>query len=400
VNLLGNALKFTEKGEVVVNVDAEPVNGHQRVRVAVKDTGIGIPPAGMDRLFKSFSQVDASTTRRFGGTGLGLAISKRLVELMGGSMWAESEVGKGSTFHFTVLVETRPDLPEPPQSSHPELEGRRLLVVDDNATNRRVVSGLATSWGMVVHEAASAREALTLMDQDERYDIAVLDMHMPEMNGEQLAQAIRALPAGDAIPLVLLTSLGRRTRSLEFAQSLAKPIKADALRSVIRASLKRQQTTGKSNAPFQPATIDTTLGRRCPLRLLIAEDNLVNQRVAGLLLQRLGYHPTIVANGLEAIAAINEADYDAILMDVEMPELDGCEATRRIRTLRRSMTHPWIIALTAGAMQSDRERALGSGMNDFLTKPVRTESLAAALERAHAEIGGKEEGRKIGKEET
>jgi PAS domain S-box-containing protein len=254
VNLLGNAIKFTDAGEVKVSVDAEPpdtTTSHWRLTFAVSDTGIGIPPEGMDRLFKSFSQVDASMTRRFGGTGLGLAISKRLAELMGGTMWVESQPGRGSTFYFTVLVEPR----EAPK---------------------------------------------------------------------------------DAAP--------------------------------------------RSSA----AEIDETLGRRCPLRVLVAEDNPVNRRVATLLLQRLGYRATTVGNGLEALAALELADYDAILMDVEMPEIDGCEATRRIRAQRQAPARPWIIALTAGAMPEDREKALAAGMNDFLTKPVRTDALSAALVRAHA----------------
>jgi PAS domain S-box-containing protein len=255
-NLLGNAIKFTDAGEVKVSLDAEPpdtTTSHQRLTFAVSDTGIGIPPEGMERLFKSFSQVDASMTRRFGGTGLGLAISKRLAELMGGTIWVESQPGRGSTFYFTVLVEPR-------------------------------------------------------------------------------AAPKRAVPRSSS------------------------------------------------------AEVDATLGQRCPLRVLVAEDNPVNQRVATLLLHRLGYRATTVGNGLEALTALELADYDAILMDVEMPEIDGCEATRQIRAQRQASDRPWIIALTAGAMPEDRERALAAGMNDFLTKPVRTDALAVALARAHAAL--------------
>jgi CheY-like chemotaxis protein len=253
-NLLGNAIKFTDAGEVKVSLDAEPpdaTTSNQRLTFAVSDTGIGIPPEGMERLFKSFSQVDASMTRRFGGTGLGLAISKRLAELMGGTIWVESQPGRGSTFYFTVLVEPR-------------------------------------------------------------------------------AAPKRAVPRSSS------------------------------------------------------AEVDATLGQRCPLRVLVAEDNPVNQRVATLMLQRLGYRATTVGNGLEALAALDLADYDAILMDVEMPEIDGCEATRRIRAKRQTPARPWIIALTAGAMPEDRARALAAGMNDFLTKPVRTDALGVALARAYA----------------
>jgi CheY-like chemotaxis protein len=258
-----------------------------------------------------------------------------------------------------------------------------MLMVDDNETCRLLVADLASHWGMTVREAASGAEALELLAADGGCDVGMIDLHMPEMDGEQLAQRIHKLPGGGNIPLVLLTSMGRRVRSSEFAQILAKPIKAEALRAVIQASLRRQCSTGKSRAPFPSPTHDSALGQRCPLRLLIAEDNAVNQRVASLLLQRLGYRATTVANGTEAFAALQIAEYDAILMDIEMPELDGCEATRQIRAMGASPKRPWIIALTAGALDTDRERAIRAGMNDFLIKPVRTEALSAALERAH-----------------
>jgi PAS domain S-box-containing protein len=387
VNLIGNALKFTESGEIVVSVEGEAAETRQRLRFAVRDTGIGIASAGMERLFKSFSQVDASTTRRFGGTGLGLAISKRLVEAMDGKIWAESEPGKGSTFHFTIVVDVHPDTAAMAQFTLPELVKRRLLVVDDNPISLRVIGELARSWGMIVHEVSSGREALDWLGTNGGCDVAVIDLHMPGMDGDQLAVAIHAQPELEHVPLVLLTALGRPTRSAEFVQLVSKPVKADALRLAIRAGLRRQ-TGSRSRDPFPPPGIDSTLGQRCPLRLLIAEDNAVNRRVASLLLERLGYRPTTVVNGLEAVTAIANGNYDAILMDVEMPELDGCEATRRIRTLSRSATRPWIIALTAGATQAHRDRAMGSGMNDFLTKPVRTESISGALERAHAGLNG------------
>jgi two-component system, sensor histidine kinase and response regulator len=386
VNLLSNALKFTERGEIVVTVDATPSGAKHVLRFAVKDTGIGISPTGMERLFKSFSQVDASTTRRFGGTGLGLAISRRLAELMGGTMWAESIEREGSTFHFTVVVEAQPHLVRHNlQTRQPDLEGRTLLVVDDNATNRRVVTGLARAWGMHVREAASGHVALAALAAESQCDVAVVDMQMPEMDGEQLGAAIRAQPASEKLPLILLTSLGRRKAAPGFAQTLSKPIKPEALFAAIRACVRPDLAAERRTAPSEPVH-DAMLAQRCPLRLLVAEDNAVNQRVAALLLLRLGYRTTMVANGLEVLSAIELADYDAILMDVEMPELDGCEATRRIRQQRGSPGRPWIIALTAGAMEGDRERALEAGMNDFLTKPVRSEALSEALRRAHAAL--------------
>jgi PAS domain S-box-containing protein len=383
VNLLSNAIKFTEAGEVVITIDAEPVGDRHRLSFSVKDTGIGIPPAGMSRLFQSFTQVDASTTRRFGGTGLGLAISRRLAELMGGTMEAESTPGEGSTFHFTVMVEARPHLVRHNlHAPQPELEGHHLLVVDDNAANRRVVTSLAGAWGMKVREAASPRVALAALEANPRCDVAVLDMHMPDMDGEQLAAAIHARPEHAQLPLILLTSLGRRTRSADIAQSLSKPVRADPLFLAIRSCL-RPGGPDFVKPPAPAPAFDATLGRRCPLSVLIAEDNAVNQKVVNLLLQRLGYRATAVANGLEAVTAIEMKDYDVVLMDVEMPELDGCEATRRIRALRGNVTRPWIIALTASAMHGDRERAFAAGMNDFITKPLRPEALSEALERAH-----------------
>ncbi|MFI5336923.1 MAG: response regulator [Opitutales bacterium] len=387
INLIGNALKFTASGEILLTVDAEAAGDRQWLRFALKDTGIGIPADSLPRLFQSFSQVDASTTRRFGGTGLGLAISRKLAELMGGAMWAESTPGEGSIFHFTILV-----VPSPQLVSHnyftiqPEVAGQRLLVVDDNATNRRYMAGMAGAWGMTVREAATPTEALALLQVDPGCDVAALDMQMPGMNGEELAAAIHQLPACTRLPLLLLTSVGRRAATADIAQSLVKPVKPAALFAAIQTCLHPEARAIRPAGPAAPV-YDSTLGVRFPLRVLVAEDNAVNQRVITLMLQRLGYDGTIVGNGLEVIAALKAKAYDTILMDVEMPELDGCEATRRLRRgAGSSPVRPWIIALTASAMQSDRERALGSGMNDFLTKPVRAEALSAALLRAHVAL--------------
>ncbi len=390
VNLVGNAIKFTDKGEVIVTVEAEPINGRTRLHFGIKDTGIGIPPEGMSRLFKSFSQVDASTTRRFGGTGLGLAISRRLAELMGGTMWAESTPGEGATFHFTAMVDARPQLVHHSlQRSHPDLKGKKLLVVDDHEPNRRFVCTLAVAWGMTVREAATAREALQLLDQDTACDLAVLDMHMPEMDGAQLAAEIHRRPACAQLPLLLLTSLGERPRSPEFRLCMAKPIRAASLFKSIRECLQAEPK--RAALPPAPPTYDSTLGRRCPLRILIAEDNPVNQKVANLMLRRLGYQAVTVANGLEVLTALQQQEFDFILMDIEMPELDGCEATRRIRAANGNATSPWIVALTAGVMQHDRERVFAAGLNDYLAKPVHSDALSAALVKGYVALNlGKE----------
>ena len=383
VNLLSNAVKFTATGEVLLTVESEAAGDRLRLKFAVKDTGIGISPEGMARLFKSFSQVDASTTRRFGGTGLGLAISRRLAELMGGTVWAESRPGEGSVFSFSILVDAVQAATAP---ANLELKGRHLLIVDDNPTNRRVVASHATAWGMIVEEAASAAAALAQLATERECDVAVIDADLPEMAGGEFARTLRGLPGRRPPQLVLLTALRNASTDIAVAPTVTKPIKAETLRTAITAALRVQPITVRTRAPFAAPSHDPELARRCPLKLLVAEDNAVNQRVATLLLHRLGYQTAIAANGLEAVAAAGAVDFDAILMDVEMPELDGREAARKIRAMRGSLTRPWIIALTAGAMQGDRERCLSAGMNDFLTKPVRPNALSDALERAHAAL--------------
>ncbi len=383
VNLLSNALKFTTTGEVLLTVESEAAGGQQRLKFAVKDTGIGISPEGMARLFKSFSQVDASTTRRYGGTGLGLAISRRLVELMGGTMWVESELGEGSTFYFTMAMNPVQAAPAP---ANLEFKGRRLLIVEDHAMHRRVLSSHATAWGMMVDEVTSAGAALAALATDRECDIAVIDAGLPEVARGDFFRALREIPGRRPPRLVLLTALGAAPIDAEVAQTITKPIRAETLRAALSAALRDQPISVRTRAPFAASSHDPELARRCPLKLLVAEDNAVNQRVAVLLLQRLGYQATVVANGLEAVTAVSTGDYDAILMDLEMPQMDGCEATEKIRQISNSTARPWIIALTAGAMQGDRERSVNAGMNDFLTKPVRPNALSAALERAHDEV--------------
>ncbi|MDQ3993282.1 MAG: PAS domain S-box protein, partial [Actinomycetota bacterium] len=390
INLLSNAVKFTETGEVVVSVDSEPVasgdgDGFARYRLhfAVRDTGIGIPRDRIDRLFESFSQLDASTTRRYGGTGLGLAISKRLAEMMGGTMWAESELGQGSTFRFTVLTEAAPSLvPAFDERAHPQLSGKRLLIVDDNETNRQILLRHAQSWGMLAHATASPVEALEWLRRGDPFDIALLDMQMPEMDGVTLAAEIRRQRDGRMLPLVMLTSLGRRVddAGVEFAAHLAKPIKASHLYDALIGVVARQPARERTSTPTAaPAEIDP--GAELPLRILLAEDNDVNQKLALALLRKLGYRADVAGNGVEALAALRRQPYDVVLMDVEMPEMDGLEATRRIRDEWPDDERPRVIAITANAMQGDREMCLAAGMDDYLSKPIRPEELSAALAR-------------------
>jgi CheY-like chemotaxis protein/HPt (histidine-containing phosphotransfer) domain-containing protein len=387
VNLLANAVKFTPAGEVVVMIDAKPMpNSQVEVHVAVRDSGIGIPADRIDRLFQAFSQVDASTTRQYGGTGLGLAISWRLCALMGGRMWVESQVGVGTTFHFTIIASpaampARIEL----RGAVPELLGKRLLVVDDNETNRRILTLQAEAWGMQVRASVSGAAALGLLAHEAMFDVAILDMQMPEMDGAQLAEAISARPDTQALPLVLLTSLGRRAEDMaqgRFAASLTKPVKAqqlyETLLNVLGATATQQPALGQ-----RPA-YDATLAERLPLRILLAEDNVVNQKVATKTLAKLGYRADVAANGLEVLDALARQPYDVVLMDVQMPELDGLGAARRIRSEVPPARQPRIIAMTANAMQSDRALCLAAGMDDYISKPVRIEDLVAALQRGPA----------------
>jgi CheY-like chemotaxis protein/nitrogen-specific signal transduction histidine kinase len=399
VNLLSNGVKFTSAGEVVVQVTilsepkaAEP-SAPWHLHFSVRDTGIGIPVDRLARLFKSFSQADASTTRHYGGTGLGLAISKRLVELMGGKMWVDSVPQKGSTFHFTLpFAAATPKVTavgiDAPQA---KLEGLRLLVVDDNATNARILSLQTAKWGMRTREAHDAAQALACLRAGELFDLAILDMQMPGMDGLMLAREIRQLPCGANMPLVLLTSMGVRADQPEvaqigFASCLTKPIKPVQLHQV----LLRVVAGVKQAAPATLASpkLDRNLANRLPLRILLCDDNAINQKVALRLLQQMGYQAHLAANGIEALAALDREPYDLIFMDVMMPEMGGMEATGVIRERQKqSFQFPnykspiIIVAMTANAMQGDRDKCLAAGMDDYLAKPVRLEDVRRIVER-------------------
>lgn len=411
VNLLSNAIKFTEAGEVVVSVtttDHRPPTAISsttgasgqiyELHISVRDTGIGIAPERMGRLFQSFSQLDASTTRQFGGTGLGLAISKRLAELMGGAMWAESEgLDRGATFHFTLQAEAaavpeRRYLHEP----RPELSGKRILIVDDNPTNRRILYLQLQSWGMLAYPAATPAEALAAFERGECFDVAILDMHMPEMDGLLLAETIGRVnttcPGQTELPLIMLTSVGHAAVELEspanFAAFLTKPVKPSQLYDALVSVLAEGYVPPEHPAP-QPGQ-ERLLAEQLPLRILLVEDVAVNQKFALLALEEMGYRADVAGNGLEALAAVVRQPYDAILMDVQMPEMDGLEATRRIHQIWESdgllelpiSQRPYIIAMTANALQGDREMCLEAGMDDYISKPIYLNELHAALERA------------------
>jgi GAF domain-containing protein/CheY-like chemotaxis protein/HPt (histidine-containing phosphotransfer) domain-containing protein len=390
LNLLSNAVKFTETGEVVVSVTAKRLEAHAplyELAFSVRDTGIGIPPDRINRLFESFSQVDASTARKYGGTGLGLAISKRLTELMGGTMSVESRLGHGSEFRFTIQAQSaegalaaRREL----RGTQPTLDGKTVLVVDDNETNRRILAAYLDSWGMAVRMTGSPREALGWVEAGEPFDVGILDMHMPELDGVALARAIRQHRSAAALPLLLFTSLGRReagAESVGFAAHLTKPIKPSQLFDALAGALVGQPTRVEKRAPVR-AELDPEMAQRHPLRILLAEDNVVNQKLALRLLEQMGYRADVAANGLEAVAAIERQPYDLVFMDVQMPEMDGFEASREISRRWSGDRRPRIVAMTANALQGDRELCLAAGMDDYMSKPIRVEELVAALERS------------------
>ncbi|MDZ8085034.1 MAG: PAS domain S-box protein [Nostoc sp. DedQUE12b] len=449
MNLLNNAIKFTETGEVLLSVElgigdrelgircrgtegqrgktycnfssapllpCSPVPNPQppilvekeqllyEIQFAIKDTGIGIAPEKIERLFQPFTQADVSMTRRYGGTGLGLAISKRLSKMMGGTLWVESQgfvggnpsprwdKGKllsspdsspGSTFYFTILTKVAAQSEQAELSISPLLASKRLLIVDDNLTNRQILSLQAESWQMETYAAKSGKEALVKLAQGTQFDIAILDMQMPEMDGITLARQIRKQSGCQNLPLVIMTSLAKiETPSdfndVKFAAFLNKPIKHSQLYDIITRVLGNQPRIGSiSHFPL----VDRHLGHRLPLRILLAEDTVVNQKVALLMLQKIGYGADVVSNGLEAIAVLQKQRFDVVLMDVHMPKMDGLEATRRICQEWGVGFRPHIIAITANAMQGDRQLCLAAGMDDYISKPIQLEELAQALSK-------------------
>jgi PAS domain S-box-containing protein len=401
INLAGNAIKFTERGEIVIRVTSRTLDSaadarapwprDREVQFAVRDTGIGIPADRIAHLFQAFTQVDASTTRRYGGTGLGLAISRRLAELMGGRMWVESQAGQGSTFYFTIIARMADPAERAASATAAgvDLSGRRVLVVDDNATNRHILVHQLEGWGMRVTMADSGAGALELLDRGAPCDLAILDMHMPGMDGLMLAAEIRRRPRHQGLPLVMLTSMAEpisaaAARDLGIAAHLTKPAKAIHLR---RAMAEAVGQPSRAAAEVPRAGMPAVPARA--LRILLAEDNVVNQKVAARILERNGYRADTAANGLEVLEALRRQPYDVVLMDVQMPEMDGLEATRRIRGDKSLSRQPFIVAMTAGAFEEDRQKCLSAGMDRYISKPVRAAELAQTLaecQRASAAV--------------
>ncbi|MFZ5878853.1 MAG: response regulator [Chloroflexota bacterium] len=388
LNLLGNGLKFTERGGVslIVTSAPTPIDGQVELHFLIRDTGIGILPAHMDRLFQSFSQADNSTTRKYGGTGLGLVISKRICELMGGRMWVESEglPGRGSTFHFSILAETaQVPLRPSPQYAQASLQNKRILIVDDNEVNLRMMEMQTASWGMIAVVASSPLEALERIHRGESFDIALLDYHMPDVDGLALDGEIHSLLGDNTFPLVVVSSGGRDLpHSTGIAAVLDKPLQTSQLYDTLIGILAAGDGARPKGRDGLQTEFDPGMAARLPLRILLAEDHPTNQKLALLTLARLGYRADVAANGLEALSALERQPYDVILMDMQMPELDGLEATRRIRARWPGETGPRIIAMTANATREDREACLAAGMDDYLAKPIRVYELVAALNRS------------------
>jgi signal transduction histidine kinase/DNA-binding response OmpR family regulator len=382
VNYLSNAVKFTERGDVSVRVASTPIDAlRQRVRVAVRDSGIGIPEDRRDRLFKTFSQVDASTTRRYGGTGLGLAICKRLAECMGGGVAIDSRVGHGSTFSFDFVADSDPAWRPPPRTDISRLARKRLLIVDDNDTNRRIIGASAREWGLATVEVSNAREALRRIDAGEPFDLAIVDHLMPEMDGIELVAAIRRQRGHEQLRLLLLSSARRTARSLpDFDLVRLKPLRRaallDALLELLPAAVEAAPDAQTAKAPvLQPPA---------PLRILLVEDNPVNQKVALRMLESFGYGADLADDGLAAVEAVTRKTYDLVLMDVQMPTLDGLEATRRIRRLPLR-PQPRIFAMTASVLDSERQACIDAGMERHIAKPIRRQQLGEVLREIAAD---------------
>ena len=383
LNLLNNAVKFTEKGEVFLKVTRDGAKANS-VRFIVADTGIGIPKDRLGMLFRSFSQVDASMSRRYGGTGLGLAICKRLVEMLGGAISVRSEPGRGTEFEFTIAVDWVEG--EGDFLDTEGLKGKRVLIVDDNATNRRVLELHAKSFGMVPALATGGKEALSALRGGPVPDLVILDMQMPHLHGIDVAKEIHGLPHCQSLPLILFSSLHMsRSQIIQmagprlFVDVLNKPIKPSALLHAITAAVLSVPKVAAPAAPKPAVDLDGKLAEECPLSILIVDDHPTNRKFCSALLKKLGYAPQLAASGREAVDMTAASSFDTILMDIEMPEMDGIEAMKIIRSLRSEVAQPYFIALTANAIAGDRETYLKAGMDNYVSKPIELAGLIAAL---------------------
>ena len=381
INLVNNAIKFTDKGEVLVTVDKIKAESDElELRLSVKDTGIGIPQNKQDKLFEAFVQADSTITRRYGGTGLGLAISKRLIDLMGGTIWIESQQGKGSTFFFTVKMKmathAKPKLVV--RGYIPELKNCRVLIVDDNQTNRHILKLQFDNWGMKPTTISSPLDALKLVESGETFDLGILDMQMPVMDGIQLGRKLKALPNGIDMPMIMLSSLGKIYAAPPeiFAAEISKPIRFSELFELVKNTISEKK---KKHGKESELNLNKNLSEKLPLQILLAEDNLINQKLIIQLLSKMGYSPEIASNGAEALMMLEKKRYDILFMDVQMPVMDGLEATRTIISNWPKSERPQIIAMTANVMDGDKEKCLEAGMVDYLSKPIKFNEVQEAL---------------------
>ncbi|MGZ4843568.1 MAG: response regulator, partial [Candidatus Angelobacter sp.] len=385
INLLGNAIKFTEAGEVIVRVIAEGrTNDEVHLRFAVSDTGIGIPAEKQQLIFEAFSQADASTTRKYGGSGLGLAISSRIVKLMGGKIWVSSKAGEGATFYFTATLPAAGRSEEPAQTVQPDLSGVRVLVVEDNASNRTILEQVLNTWGIDVGVAGSTSEALGRLHearrQEKPYQLVLADSRMPGRDGFDLVKEIkRSLPVTPAMVMMLTSndyySSIRRSRELGVAAHLLKPVRLFELLAAIRQAVP-------PGVPEVPRLHEKVEQASDQLKILLAEDNLVNQSLAVRLLRKMGHQVAVAQTGKEALYSLRSEKFDLVLMDVQMPEMDGFEATREIRKSEHGrQQHIPVIAMTAHAMNRDHESCLNAGMDDYVAKPINREDLRQTIDR-------------------
>ena len=379
VNLVSNAVKFTAHGEVVVEISTDPKGLH----FCVRDTGIGIPLEKQGRLFKSFSQVDSSTTRQFGGTGLGLAICKRLTELMGGEIWVESDEGKGARFHFNVRVDEANQSYDTVTGVGSALSRKRLLVAEDHEATRQSLRKMVIPWGMDVEFATDATALLARLEQEPEPDVLILDRELPDIDAEKLVAQIRDLPAGKSLPVVLLSHQRLRSsdevmQGLGVTHCLAKPARRASLFDVLTRALANSDDTRR---PLKSSGLDQTLAMQMPLRILLADDNPINLKVGQSYLQKMGYRPELASNGKEVLTALENHPFEVVILDVQMPVMDGYEAAREIRKRYGNEKRPKLIAITGNAMEGDREKCLEAGMDDYITKPVRPRELEAVLRR-------------------
>lgn len=376
-NLTNNAIKFTESGEVTLSADLiQKGRQYAELEITVRDTGIGIAPENLETVFQSFTQADGSTTRKFGGTGLGLTIVRQIIELMGGTVQVQSEVGRGST--FTIRLKMQYSSSNSKQTK--ALRDLKILAVDDNETNLRILERQMGSQGAIITVCGSAQEALVLLADSNQFDVIITDMMMPDMDGQGFAKEVRNDPKTSHLPIILLSSMGSMSRRKDIDRTMFnaivnKPARTNHLRDAILSTLPQTVETGtaegKPTEPSKPLS---------GMRVLLAEDNLVNQKVAQKILERLGCETTVVANGVEAIDQLTGRSFDAVLMDMQMPEMDGLEATRRIRSSGSRFSNIPIIALTANAMADDRLLCLQVGMDNYLSKPIRPAEMETMLQ--------------------